>query len=184
MPGAPVTTRHGLQLPADLKPGEYTLSLGLFDVSQDKVRPVEFALKVSARDDEGYYRMAKVQIFRGEHLEQDFFEGELAMVFAVKELGLVILSGCAHIGIVNIVKHALNMTGMSRIHAIIGGFHLVNADNTLIDRCVDDIRGFVPDYIVPTHCTGFETVMRFAREMPGQFILNTAGTRYSFGMQR
>lgn len=123
-------------------------------------------------------------IRRGEHLEQDFFEGELAMVFAVKELGLVILSGCAHIGIVNIVKHALNMTGMSRIHAIIGGFHLVNADNTLIDRCVDDIRGFVPDYIVPTHCTGFETVMRFAREMPGQFILNTAGTRYSFGMQR
>jgi hypothetical protein len=62
MPGAPVTTRHELPLPADLKPGEYTLSLGLFDVSEGKVRPVEFALKISARDAEGYYRMAKVQI--------------------------------------------------------------------------------------------------------------------------
>jgi 7,8-dihydropterin-6-yl-methyl-4-(beta-D-ribofuranosyl)aminobenzene 5'-phosphate synthase len=117
---------------------------------------------------------------RGEHLEQDLFEGELAMVFAVKDRGLVILSGCAHIGIVNIVKQALNMTGISKIHAIIGGFHLVNAQSSLVDRYIEDIRGFAPDYIVPTHCTGFETVTRFAREMPEQFILNTAGTTYTF----
>jgi 7,8-dihydropterin-6-yl-methyl-4-(beta-D-ribofuranosyl)aminobenzene 5'-phosphate synthase len=117
---------------------------------------------------------------RGEHLEQDLFEGELAMVFAVKDRGLVILSGCAHIGIVNIVKQALNMTGISKIHTIIGGFHLVNAQSSLVDRYIEDIRGFAPDYIVPTHCTGFETVTRFAREMPEQFILNTAGTTYTF----
>ncbi|OPY66246.1 MAG: Metallo-beta-lactamase superfamily protein [Syntrophorhabdus sp. PtaU1.Bin002] len=115
-------------------------------------------------------------------LVQDSFEGELAMVFAVKGRGLVILSGCAHVGIVNIIKHALAMTGISRVHAIIGGFHLVNARKDLIDRSIEDIRGFAPDYIVPTHCTGFETVMRFAREMPEQFVLNTAGTRYSFGV--
>jgi 7,8-dihydropterin-6-yl-methyl-4-(beta-D-ribofuranosyl)aminobenzene 5'-phosphate synthase len=119
-------------------------------------------------------------IKRGERLEPDLFEGELAMVFAVKDRGLVILSGCAHIGIVNIVKQALNMTGISKIHAIIGGFHLVNAQNSLVDRYIEDIRGFAPDYIIPTHCTGFETVMRFAREMPDQFILNTAGTTYTF----
>jgi 7,8-dihydropterin-6-yl-methyl-4-(beta-D-ribofuranosyl)aminobenzene 5'-phosphate synthase len=119
-------------------------------------------------------------IQREKLLEQDFFEGELAMVFAVKDRGLVILSGCAHIGIVNIVKQALNMTGISKIHAIIGGFHLVNAQSSLVDRYIEDIRGFAPDYIVPTHCTGFETVTRFAREMPEQFILNTAGTTYTF----
>ena len=50
----------------------------------------------------------------------------------------------------------------------------------LIDRYIEDIKGFAPDYIVPTHCTGFEAVMRFAREMPEQFILNTAGTSYTF----
>lgn len=117
---------------------------------------------------------------RGERLEQDFFEGELAMVFAVKGHGLVVLSGCAHIGIVNIVKHAQAMTGIAKVHAIIGGFHLVNAQPDLVDRCMEDIHGFDPDYIVPTHCTGFETVMRFALEMPDQFILNTAGTKYTF----
>lgn len=119
-------------------------------------------------------------IQRGDTLEQDFFEGELAMVFIVKGRGLVILSGCAHVGIVNIVKHARNMTGLIKIHAILGGFHLVNAQSSLVDRYMEDIKGFAPDYIIPTHCTGFETVMRFAREMPGQFILNTAGTKYSF----
>jgi 7,8-dihydropterin-6-yl-methyl-4-(beta-D-ribofuranosyl)aminobenzene 5'-phosphate synthase len=113
-------------------------------------------------------------------LEQDFFEGELAMVFTVKQLGLVILSGCAHIGIINIIKHALNMTGISKIHVIIGGFHLVNAQANLVDRYIEEIKGFSPDYIVPTHCTGFEAVTRFAREMPEQFILNTAGTSYTF----
>jgi 7,8-dihydropterin-6-yl-methyl-4-(beta-D-ribofuranosyl)aminobenzene 5'-phosphate synthase len=117
---------------------------------------------------------------RGERLERDFFEGELAMVFAVKGCGLVILSGCAHIGIVNIVKHAITITGISKIHAIIGGFHLVNAQSSLVDRYIKDIKGFAPDYIVPTHCTGFEAVLRFAREMPDQFILNTAGTTYAF----
>lgn len=119
-------------------------------------------------------------IMKGDRLVQDSFDGELAMVFAVKGRGLVILSGCAHVGIVNIVKHALAMTGISKVHAIIGGFHLVNARKDLVDRSIEDIRGFAPDYIVPTHCTGFETVMRFAREMPDRFILNTAGTRYSF----
>jgi len=119
-------------------------------------------------------------IKRGNGLEQDFFVGELAMVFVVKNRGLVILSGCAHIGIINIIKHAISMTGISKIYAIIGGFHLVNVQNSLVDRYIEDIKGFAPDYIVPTHCTGFEAVMRFAREMPEQFILNTAGTSYTF----
>jgi len=118
---------------------------------------------------------------RGDRLEQDLFEGELALFFIVKDKGLVILSGCAHIGIINIVKYAVQITGISKIHAIIGGFHLVNAQNSLIDRYIEDIKSFSPEYIVPTHCTGFEAVMRFAREMPEQFILNTAGTSYTFG---
>jgi len=117
---------------------------------------------------------------KGDCLEVDFFEGELAMVFAIKNRGLVILSGCAHVGIMNIIKHAINITGISKIHAIIGGFHLVNAQKSLIDRYIEDIKSLAPDYIVPTHCTGFEAVMRFAREMPDQFILNTAGTWYTF----
>jgi len=62
LPGAPVTSRYQLSLPADLKPGSYELAIGLFDFNDGKERPVEFALKASARDPAGYYRLASVPV--------------------------------------------------------------------------------------------------------------------------
>ncbi len=62
LPGALITVQHPLALPADLTSGRYTVSLGLFDSSSGKDRPVEFALKASARDPEGYYRVAEVDV--------------------------------------------------------------------------------------------------------------------------
>ena len=62
MPGPAVSTRFEFDLPASLKSGDYTLSLGLFDVREDKTRPVEFALKESARDSEGYYRCCTITV--------------------------------------------------------------------------------------------------------------------------
>ena len=62
LPGAPVISRYQLSLPADLKPGSYELAIGLFDFNDGKERPVEFALKASARDPAGYYRLASVPV--------------------------------------------------------------------------------------------------------------------------
>ena len=61
---------------------------------------------------------------------------------------------------------------------VIGGFHLTGADPGIIQRTIADMKAINPEYVVPTHCTGFETISTFAREMPDQFILNTAGTTY------
>ena len=110
---------------------------------------------------------------------QEDFIGEQSIVLNAKGKGLVVLSGCSHRGIVNIVKHAQKMTGIEKVHAIIGGFHLTNAKPELIQKTIADIKTIRPDYIVPTHCTGFEAITAFAREMPDQFILNTAGTKYT-----
>jgi len=62
LPGSSVTSRYEVPLPATLAPGQYQLSLGLFDVSSGKDRPVEFALKAGLRDREGYYRVATVSV--------------------------------------------------------------------------------------------------------------------------
>jgi len=62
LPGPAVSTRFEFDLPATLKSGDYTLSPGLFDVREDKTRPVEFALKESARDCEGYYRVCTIAV--------------------------------------------------------------------------------------------------------------------------
>ena len=119
-------------------------------------------------------------IKRGDKMEPDLFMGEQSLVFNVKGKGLVVVSSCSHVGIVNTVKHAQKMTGTEKVHAVIGGFHLVGAPMPKIQKTIADIKAINPDYIVPTHCTGYEAITAFEKEMPNQFILNTAGTRYLF----
>ncbi|MFZ5867767.1 MAG: MBL fold metallo-hydrolase [Thermodesulfobacteriota bacterium] len=120
-------------------------------------------------------------IKRGEKTEPDDFRGEQSLFFRVKGKGLVVFSSCAHAGIVNTVKHAQKIAGTDKIHAIMGGFHLINAKPEKIENTVADIKAMKPDYVVPAHCTGFEAIVAFSREMPQEFTMNTAGTRYTFG---
>jgi 7,8-dihydropterin-6-yl-methyl-4-(beta-D-ribofuranosyl)aminobenzene 5'-phosphate synthase len=113
-------------------------------------------------------------------LESDDFRGEQALFFNLRGKGLVVLSGCAHAGIVNTVKQAQKISGIEKVHAIVGGFHLINAKPEVIQNTVADIEAIRPDFIAPTHCTGFEAVVAFSSAMPEEFILNTAGTQYTF----
>lgn len=124
---------------------------------------------------------ASQQIKRGEKIESDTFPGEQAVFFNVKGKGLVVLSGCAHCGIVNTVKHAQKIASIDKVHAIMGGFHLIVAKPELIQSTVADIKAMKPDHIVGTHCTGFRALVALSREMPDAFTINTAGTKYTFG---
>ena len=117
---------------------------------------------------------------RADKPEPDDFRGEQALFFNLKGKGLVVLSGCAHSGIVNTVRQAQKVAGIQKIHAVMGGFHLINAKPEVIQQTVADIKAIKPDYIAPTHCTGFEAIVAFGQAMPGEFSLNTAGTQYTF----
>jgi 7,8-dihydropterin-6-yl-methyl-4-(beta-D-ribofuranosyl)aminobenzene 5'-phosphate synthase len=120
---------------------------------------------------------------RGDDRVPETFVGEQSVVLNAKGKGLVVFTGCAHLGVVNTVKHAQKITGIAKVHAILGGFHLTGAKEEVIRRTVADIKEMAPDYVVPMHCTGFEAVAFFAKEIPDQFILNTSGTRYIFTSQ-
>jgi len=120
-------------------------------------------------------------IKRADKLEPDAFTGEQGLIFNVKGKGLVVVTSCAHCGVVNTIRHAQKVAGVDKIHAILGGFHLTGASPELIQRTVADIKAFAPDHIIPMHCTGFETISLLANEMPDQFFLNTVGTQYTFG---
>jgi 7,8-dihydropterin-6-yl-methyl-4-(beta-D-ribofuranosyl)aminobenzene 5'-phosphate synthase len=113
-------------------------------------------------------------------IETDDFSGEQALFFNLKGKGLVVLSGCAHAGIVNTVKQAQKVVGVEKVHAVLGGFHLINAKPEIIQNTVADIKATGPDFVAPAHCTGFEAIVAFSRGMPEEFILNTAGTQYTF----
>ncbi|MGC8492934.1 MAG: MBL fold metallo-hydrolase [Syntrophobacteraceae bacterium] len=129
-----------------------------------------------------YERVPPVLVIeRDGKLEPDDFRGEQAIFFHVKDKGLVVLSGCAHAGIVNTVRQAQKIAGTQKIHAILGGFHLINAKPEIIQKTLDDIKAMKPDVVAPTHCTGLEAIEAFEREMPEAFNLNTAGSHYTFG---
>ena len=112
---------------------------------------------------------------------KDPFSDDRGVVVKVKNKGLVVIGGCSHAGIINTVKHAQKVTGAPKVHAVLGGFHLTGPMlEPIIAPTIGEMKKFSPDYIVPTHCTGWKAINQFAKEMPEQFILNTVGTTYIF----
>jgi 7,8-dihydropterin-6-yl-methyl-4-(beta-D-ribofuranosyl)aminobenzene 5'-phosphate synthase len=111
----------------------------------------------------------------------DPFHDDTGVAFNVRGKGLVVLSGCAHAGIVNTVKHARTVTGIDDVHAVMGGFHLSGADfDSVVTPTTENLKAIDPDYIVPTHCTGRAVSIYIEKEMPEQFILNMSGTKLTF----
>lgn len=104
-----------------------------------------------------------------------------ALVTHVRGRGLVILTGCGHSGIVNILRYVRKLTGESRIHAVIGGFHLGGPlfEKIIAPTC-EALDEFSPDYLVPCHCTGWRATHALATRFPEAFIQNTVGTRFEF----
>ncbi len=114
----------------------------------------------------------------------DPLEDDTAVIAHVKGKGLVIVSGCAHAGIVNTVKYAQEATGVDTIYAVMGGFHLTGAVNeSAIDPTIQALKELNPGYIVPTHCTGRKATMLIEKEMPEKFLLNMSGTKMIFATQ-
>jgi 7,8-dihydropterin-6-yl-methyl-4-(beta-D-ribofuranosyl)aminobenzene 5'-phosphate synthase len=113
--------------------------------------------------------------FLDDHLEDD-----QAIVIHVAGKGLVVLSGCAHRGIVNTVQRAREISGVERVWAILGGFHLAPASDETIARTIDALIEMGPQVVVPSHCTGFRAIAEFARRMPEAFVLGAVGTKYVF----
>ena len=111
----------------------------------------------------------------------DPIEEDTAIVMHVKDRGLVILSGCAHSGIINTANYAREVTGVEDIFVVMGGFHLTGADfEPIIEPTTDALKSLNPQYVVPTHCTGRKAVMHLEKEMPDKFLLNMSGTKMVF----
>lgn len=111
----------------------------------------------------------------------DAIEDDTSIVINLKDKGLVILSGCAHSGIINTVHYAMKATGIDKIHTVMGGFHLSGPFfEPIIDRTTQELQKLNPSYVIPTHCTGRKAIMEIEKKMPEQFILNMAGTKLTF----
>jgi len=117
----------------------------------------------------------------GESWEPDpLILDDQALVVHVRGLGLLVLTGCGHAGAVNIARYAMRLTGVDRLHAMFGGFHLGGpAFERVIEPTVSALTAMEPSVIVPAHCTGWKAQHRFAAALPDAFIPNAVGSSYS-----
>jgi 7,8-dihydropterin-6-yl-methyl-4-(beta-D-ribofuranosyl)aminobenzene 5'-phosphate synthase len=95
---------------------------------------------------------------------------DISLVADVGNKGLVIVTGCSHAGIINIIRHAQKITGTQKIHGIMGGFHLVEATGERIQKTVSALEEFNPDWIYAGHCTGFKAQTELVGTFKEKFL--------------
>jgi 7,8-dihydropterin-6-yl-methyl-4-(beta-D-ribofuranosyl)aminobenzene 5'-phosphate synthase len=104
-----------------------------------------------------------------------------ALVINVKQKGLVIVTGCAHAGIINTTLYAQQITGIKMIYAILGGFHLAGKEcEQRIKKTMQELKKLKPVIVTPSHCTGWRGTFAIARAMPHAFAWNSVGNLYQF----
>jgi len=116
----------------------------------------------------------------GDELKPDDVEEDQAITINIRGKGLVVVSGCAHAGIVNTVNYAKKISGVEEVWSVLGGFHLAEAKDEAIDRTIAEMKAYRLTMVVPSHCTGFKATCEFARQMPREFVVGAVGTTYVF----
>jgi 7,8-dihydropterin-6-yl-methyl-4-(beta-D-ribofuranosyl)aminobenzene 5'-phosphate synthase len=111
----------------------------------------------------------------------DLFQGEHATAYHVKDRGLVVITSCGHAGVINSVRQAQKVSGVQKVHAIVGGFHLAPAPDEVVAKTVEAFKAIDPDYVIPMHCTGWNTIMVVHQAMPKKLVMPSTGTRVTFG---
>jgi 7,8-dihydropterin-6-yl-methyl-4-(beta-D-ribofuranosyl)aminobenzene 5'-phosphate synthase len=108
----------------------------------------EIPLRTDFETIKGFWKVDKTRFI------EDSMIDEQAVIVDLGEKGLVVIVGCAHRGIINTINHSKRIMNKTKIHAIIGGFHLFNAANTVIDKTIKELQRIAPDHLYPCHCTG------------------------------
>jgi 7,8-dihydropterin-6-yl-methyl-4-(beta-D-ribofuranosyl)aminobenzene 5'-phosphate synthase len=104
---------------------------------------------------------------------------ERAIAINIRKKGLVVLSGCAHAGIINTITYAQQITGTKKVYAVIGGFHLAGkAFENRIQPTIEELQKINPKLIVPSHCTGWKAMCAIAKTFPKAFVWNSVGNLY------
>ena len=112
----------------------------------------------------------------GDDFVPDPLTDDLAVIIRTEQ-GLALITGCAHRGIVNTIRHVQNITGGDYIHTIIGGTHLHMVPQDRIEKTAGELKELGLQRLGVSHCTGFYSSAALAKEFGDIFFLNNAGTQ-------
>jgi len=110
-------------------------------------------------------------------VEEDLILDDQSLVIHLKGKGLVVIAGCSHAGIINTILYAQKITGIEKVHAVIGGFHLSGPYfEKIIEQTLGELKKIRPQFLSPMHCTGWKAIQQMSQEFPDKFILNSVGS--------
>ena len=112
---------------------------------------------------------------------QDQHLHEHGTAFNVKGRGLVVISSCGHAGIINTARQAMEVSGVKKLHAALGGFHLFPAPDDYVAKTVAEFKTLDPEVIIPMHCSGPTIVAMLRTELADRMITSSTGTEFVFG---
>jgi 7,8-dihydropterin-6-yl-methyl-4-(beta-D-ribofuranosyl)aminobenzene 5'-phosphate synthase len=137
-------------------------------------------MKIGVKDGIGCYPDKFRQDEQTKSIIPDQFRHELATAYNLKGRGLVILTACSHRGVVNTIKQAQAVSGVMKVHAVIGGFHLAPYSADYVRQTIAALKEMDVDYVIPLHCSG-EVFYELARsELPTKLLRSYTGTRFVF----
>jgi 7,8-dihydropterin-6-yl-methyl-4-(beta-D-ribofuranosyl)aminobenzene 5'-phosphate synthase len=113
----------------------------------------------------------------------DLLLDDQALLMNMKRLGPIVITGCSHAGVVNTLLQARKVCGSKKIYGAVGGYHLVQRDDSYINRTIEKLRNFGLRLISPCHCTGFKATCNLYRAFPEAFALNFSGRTIEAGRQ-
>ncbi len=113
-----------------------------------------------------------------ESLQPDPLLDDLSLAIRT-ELGLAVILGCAHRGMINTIRHLQVVTGEDRVYCVIGGTHLLRATEERLSRTIEDLKKSGVQRLGVSHCTGFEASCRLANEFQDMFFMNNAGVSFT-----
>ncbi len=114
---------------------------------------------------------------------EDNLPEDMALIFDTDQ-GLVVLTGCGHAGVVNIIDYARSFVRPARVHALVGGIHLFAASDETLAWTAGKLRAFGVDNFLGAHCTGLETVYRFRHDLEldrAHAVVGAVGATFELG---
>ena len=115
-------------------------------------------------------------------LVPDQHPDEHATCYVVEGRGLVVISSCSHCGVINAIRTAMAVSGVDKLHAVLGGFHLGVAPPDYVEHTIGELKAMAPDVVIPMHCTGRNFIAKMRAEMPAQLVDWNTGSRFTFGV--
>ncbi len=115
----------------------------------------------------------------GQDVRPDTILDDQSMVVHTAQ-GLLIVLGCAHAGIINVIRHVIKHTGIEKIYAIIGGTHIGFSGDVQLSESIKALRSFQIRHFIPSHCTGPEAIARLRHEFADIFHFSQVGYSLNF----